>query len=77
MPEALPVGGERDEEESRVHSDIEPSVVKVLDARVKEIGRRQVVAVVTSGSHFVDSEDAVNERGTVESNSRQQHQRSC
>jgi hypothetical protein len=49
----------------------------VLDARVKEIGRRQVVAVVTAGSHFVDSEDSVNERGTVESNSRQQHQRSC
>lgn len=76
MPEALPVGGERDEEESRVHSDIEPSVVEVLDARVEEIGRRQVVAVV-AGSQFVDSEDAVNERGTVESNSRQQHQRSC
>lgn len=76
MPEALPIGGERDEEESRVHSDIEPSVVKVLDACVKEIGRRQVVAVV-AGSPFVDSEDAVNERGAVESNSRQQHQRSC
>ena len=74
VPEARPVGRQRNEEEGRVDADEDAGVVEVLDADVEPVGRRQVGPVV---DHAVgpELEEAANERGAVQSHGRQDHQR--
>jgi hypothetical protein len=59
-----------------MHSDVEPGVIEMFDADVEEIGRRQIGAVGTESVDF-QSQNAVNERGTMKSNRRQNHERAC
>jgi hypothetical protein len=76
IPQRRPVGCQRYKEESRVDSNEDQSVIQVLDADVEEIGRRQIGAVTTESVDF-QSQNAVNKRGTMKSNRRQNHERAC
>lgn len=72
VPQLGPAGSERDKEKGHVNSDEDPGVIEVLDADVEQFGGRQVGPV---GSDFVglESQDAENEGGTMESNGREDH----